>query len=40
VAAEWSNWQFRTRTFVGANLGGKGASGRGNVIDASFAFQF
>ena len=40
VALEWSNWQFRTRTFAGANLAGKGASGRGNVIDASFAFQF
>jgi hypothetical protein len=40
VAAEWSNWQFRTRSFVGANVAGKGASGRGNVIDASFAFQF
>ena len=40
VALEWSNWQFRTRNFVGPNPAAKGNSGRGNVIDASFAFQF
>jgi hypothetical protein len=40
VAVEWSNWQFRTRSFVGPNPAAKGNSGRGNVIDASFAFQF
>jgi hypothetical protein len=40
AAAEWSFWDFRTRTFNGANLGPRATSGRGNVINIALAYQF
>jgi hypothetical protein len=42
LAAEWSNWQFHTITFVpGSNtLYGRGAFGRGNVYNVALAYQF
>ncbi|MBZ5674277.1 MAG: hypothetical protein LAP61_08535 [Acidobacteriia bacterium] len=40
AAFEWSFWDFRTRTFNGANLGPRATSGRGNVINIALAYQF
>ena len=40
AAVEWSFWDFRTRTFNGANLGPRATSGRGNVINIALAYQF
>ena len=40
VALEWTNWQFRTRTFTGPVVTGRGASGRSNVFNLAFAYQF
>ena len=40
AAFEWSFWDFRTRTFSGANLGPRGTSGRGNVVNIALAYQF
>jgi hypothetical protein len=37
LAFEWSNWQFRTKSFPS---GSKGPSGRGNVFNLSLAYQF
>jgi hypothetical protein len=40
VAFEWSNWQFVTKTFVGGRPGPKGPTGRGNVFNIAFAYEF
>jgi len=40
AAFEWSFWDFRTRTFNGANLGPRAPSGRGNVYNIAIAYQF
>ncbi len=40
AAFEWSFWDFRTRTFNGANLGPRATSGRGNVVNIALAYQF
>ena len=40
LAAEWSNWQFHTITFVGNTPAARGAFGRGNVINVALAYQF
>jgi hypothetical protein len=40
LAAEWSNWQFHTINFVGNTPDGRGAYGRGNVINIALAYQF
>jgi hypothetical protein len=40
AAFEWSFWDFRTRTFNGANLGPRNTSGRGNVVNIALAYQF
>ncbi len=41
AAAEWSFWDFRTRTFSTAGvLGPRGTSGRGNVLNIALAYQF
>lgn len=40
AAFEWSFWDFRTRTFNGANLGPRATSGRGNVYNIAIAYQF
>ncbi|MBZ5634756.1 MAG: hypothetical protein LAO55_16665 [Acidobacteriia bacterium] len=40
AAFEWSFWDFRTRTFNGANLGPRAVSGRGNVFNIALAYQF
>jgi len=40
LAAEWSFWDFRTRTFNGAALGPRATSGRGNVVNIALAYQF
>ncbi len=40
AAVEWSFWDFRTRTFNGANLGPRATSGRGNVVNIALAYQF
>jgi hypothetical protein len=40
AAFEWSFWDFRTRTFIGPNLGPRGTSGRGNVVNIALAYQF
>ena len=39
LAAEWSNWQFRTVSIVGA-VQTKAPSGRGNVVNIALAYQF
>jgi hypothetical protein len=39
LAAEWSNWQFRTVQFAGAREL-KGPSGRGNVVNIALAYRF
>jgi hypothetical protein len=40
AAFEYSFWDFRTRTFNGANLGPRATSGRGNVFNIALAYQF
>jgi hypothetical protein len=40
LAAEWSNWQFHTITFVGTTPAARGAYGRGNVVNIALAYQF
>ena len=40
LAAEWSNWQFKTKGFVGGAPGPRGPSGRGNVFNLALAYQF
>jgi hypothetical protein len=40
LAAEWSNWQFHTITFVGNTPAARGAYGRGNVYNIALAYQF
>ena len=40
LAAEWSNWQFHTINFVGNTPDGRGAFGRGNVVNIALAYQF
>jgi hypothetical protein len=41
LAAEWSLWDFQTRTFTPAGaLGPRGTSGRGNVVNIAIAYQF
>ncbi len=40
LGAEWSNWQFQTIAFVGNTAAGRGAFGRGNVINIALAYQF
>ena len=40
LAFEYSFWDFRTRNFIGANLGPRATSGRGNVINIALAYQF
>ncbi len=40
LAFEWSDWQFRTRNFVGGLPAGRGATGRGNVFNLALAYQF
>ena len=40
VALEWTNWQFETRTFTGPVATGNGPSGRSNVFNLAFAYQF
>ena len=40
TAIEWSNWQFRTRTFAGGLPATNGPAGRGNVFNLALAYQF
>jgi len=40
AALEWSNWQFKTRTFVAGLPSGNGTPGRGNVFNLALAYQF
>ena len=40
LAAEWSLWDFQTRTFNGNVLGPRGNPGRGNVVNIALAYQF
>ena len=40
VAFEWSNWQFKTRGFVGGVASPQGPSGTANVFNLSLAYQF
>jgi hypothetical protein len=41
ASAEWSFWDFRTRTFSAAGaLGPRATSGRGNVVNIGIAYQF
>jgi len=40
TAIEWSNWQFKTRTFVAGLPTTNGPAGRGNVFNLAFAYQF
>ena len=40
LATEWSNWQFKTKGFVGGEPGPRGPSGRGNVFNLALAYQF
>lgn len=40
LAAEWSNWQFHTITFVGNTPAARGTFGRGNVFNIALAYQF
>ena len=40
AAFEWSFWDFRTRSFIGPELGPRATSGRGNVFNISLAYQF
>lgn len=40
LAAEFSDWQFRTTTFTGNNPGPGHAFGRGNVVNIALAYAF
>jgi len=40
LAGEWSFWDFQTRAVSGTTLGPRNASGRGNVVNISIAYQF
>ena len=40
LAFEYSFWDFRTRSFIGPDLGPRLTSGRGNVINIALAYQF
>jgi hypothetical protein len=40
LAFEYSFWDFRTRSFIGPNLGPRSTSGRGNVANIAIAYQF
>ncbi len=41
LAAEWSNWQFHTISFVGNTPAGRSPGfGRGNVVNIALAYQF
>lgn len=40
VAFEWSYWQFRTVQFAQTGGRSKGPSGRGNVLNIAFAYDF
>jgi len=40
LAFEWSNWQFRTKTFTSGLPTGNGPGGRGNVFNLALAYQF
>lgn len=40
AAVEWSFWDFRTRSFIGPELGPRLTTGRGNVINIALAYQF
>ena len=40
VAAEWSNWQFQTVTFVKNAPGPINPMNKANVLNISFAYQF
>lgn len=40
LAFEWSDWQFRTITFVNNVPGPRGAYGRGNVYNLALTYQF
>lgn len=40
LAAEWSNWQFHTTSFIGNTPDGPAAGGRGNVVNIALAYQF
>jgi hypothetical protein len=40
LAAEWSNWQFHTTSFIGNTPDGRGAGGRSNVVNIALAYQF
>jgi hypothetical protein len=40
LAAEWSNWQFHTTSFIGNTPDGPAAGGRGNVVNVALAYQF
>jgi hypothetical protein len=40
LAAEWSFWDFQTRSITGTTLGPRLTSGRGNVVNIALAYQF
>jgi hypothetical protein len=40
IAAEWSNWDFRTTGFTVLAPGPRGPFGRGNVVNIALAYQF
>jgi hypothetical protein len=40
AAVEWSFWDFRTRSFIGPELGPRLTTGRGNVVNIALAYQF
>jgi len=40
AALEWSNWQFKTRGFVGTAAGPQGPSGTSNVFNLALTYQF
>ena len=40
LAAEWSNWRFKTVTFVNNAAGPVSAANIANVVNVSFAYQF
>jgi hypothetical protein len=40
LAAEFSDWQFRTTAFTGNHPGPRGPFGRGNVVNIALAYAF
>ena len=40
LAAEFSDWQFRTTNFTGNHPGPRGPFGRGNVVNVALAYAF